>query len=171
MNDGLRHYKTIYHVHLHTHSSNQRLLTAWDESLVWKWRCRAPGRVGFCREKLVLHPLWCCYVECVIHHERDVHEEQQYICVARTSNNKRDCDAWSLLLRAATVWSFAHMPLGFPIATLEKKIFTNMISKFFTVIFPYTIIIPYHFLHGHRLFHLDKPDPDPVDTETIFNPI
>jgi len=32
------------------------------------------------------------------------------ICVARTSNNKRD--AWSLLLLAATVWSFAHMPLG-----------------------------------------------------------
>jgi len=39
-----------------------------------------------------------------------------YIYVARTSNNKRDCGAWSPLLLAATVWSFAHMPLGFPIA-------------------------------------------------------
>jgi len=58
------------------------------------------------------------------------------IYVARASNSKRDCDmvalpiltceqltvttsarkerlrAWSLLLLAATVWSFAHMPLG-----------------------------------------------------------
>jgi len=32
--------------------------------------------------------------------------------VARASSNKRDCDAWSLLLLAATVRSFAHMPLG-----------------------------------------------------------
>ena len=30
----------------------------------------------------------------------------------RASNSKRDCDAWSLLLLAATVRSFAHMPLG-----------------------------------------------------------
>ena len=34
------------------------------------------------------------------------------IDVARTCNKKRDCDAWSLLLFAATVWNFAHMPLG-----------------------------------------------------------
>jgi len=31
-----------------------------------------------------------------------------HIYVARTS----DCGAWSLLLLAATVWSFAHLPLG-----------------------------------------------------------
>jgi len=48
----------------------------------------------------------------VIHHERDVREEQKYMCVARASNSKRDCDAWSLLLLAAAVRSFAHMPLG-----------------------------------------------------------
>jgi len=60
----------------------------------------------------VLQPLrWCC-VECVIHYEWDGREEQKYICVARASNNKRDCDAWSLLLLAATVQSFAHMLLG-----------------------------------------------------------
>jgi len=36
----------------------------------------------------VLQPLlWRC-VECVIHHDRDVHEEKQYIYVARTSNNR-----------------------------------------------------------------------------------
>ena len=34
------------------------------------------------------------------------------IYVARASNSKRDCDAWSLLLLAATVWNFAHLPLG-----------------------------------------------------------
>jgi len=34
------------------------------------------------------------------------------IYVARASNSKRDCDAWSLLLLAAAVRSFAHMPLG-----------------------------------------------------------
>jgi len=27
-------------------------------------------------------------LDCVIHHERDVREEQKYICVVRTSNNR-----------------------------------------------------------------------------------
>ena len=36
----------------------------------------------------LLQPLrWCC-VDCVIHHERDVREEQKYMYVARTSNNR-----------------------------------------------------------------------------------
>jgi len=47
-----------------------------------------------------------------MHHEQDMREEQHHICVARTSFNKRDCDAWSLLLLAAAVRRFAHMPLG-----------------------------------------------------------
>jgi len=34
-----------------------------------------------------------------------------YIDVAWTSNKYSDCGVWSLLLLAATVWSFAHMPL------------------------------------------------------------
>jgi len=60
----------------------------------------------------LLQPLrWCC-VDCVIHHERNAREEQKYICVARPSNNKRDCEAWSPWLLAAAVRSFAHMPLG-----------------------------------------------------------
>ena len=46
--------------------------------------------------QIVVQPLrWCC-VDCVIHHEPDVREEQKYICAARASNNKRDCDAGSL---------------------------------------------------------------------------
>jgi len=60
----------------------------------------------------MLQPLWWCCVDCVIHHERDVCEEQKYICMARACYNKRDCDAWSLLLLGAPVGSIAHMPLG-----------------------------------------------------------
>jgi len=72
---------------------------------------RAIGVVRCKNEEMLLQPLqWCC-VDCVIHHERDVREELKYICVARLSNNKRECDAWSLLLVAAAVRSFAHMPL------------------------------------------------------------
>ena len=38
--------------------------------------------------KTLLQPLrWCC-VDCMIHHERDVREEQKYMYVARTSNNR-----------------------------------------------------------------------------------
>ena len=61
---------------------------------------------------LLLQLLQCCWVDRVIHHKQDVREEQKYICMARASNNKRDCDTWSLLFLAATVWSFAHMLLG-----------------------------------------------------------
>ena len=40
------------------------------------------------------------------------------------------------------------------------------------MIFPQKTIIPYQdFLHGNILFHLDKPDPDPIERETITNPI
>ena len=91
---------------------------------------------------VVLQPLrWCC-IDCVIHHERDVREEQKCICVVQTSNNRvipmkwswwvtanNACEPgeqlivlvnsddksalvrWSLLLLAATVRSFVHMPL------------------------------------------------------------
>jgi len=70
---------------------------------------------------LLLQPLrWCC-VDCVIHHERDVREEQKYMCVARASNSKRDCDAWSLSLLAAAVRSFAHMPLGISDRNITSK--------------------------------------------------
>jgi len=37
---------------------------------------------------MLLQPLQCCCVDCAIHHERDVREEQKYIYVARTSNNR-----------------------------------------------------------------------------------
>ena len=72
---------------------------------------RAIGVVRCKNEGLLLQPLWWRCVDCVIHHERDVREEQQYICEVRASN-KSDFGAWTLLLLAATVWSFAHVPLG-----------------------------------------------------------
>jgi len=50
-------------------------------------RERAIGAVCT-KEEMLLQPLrWCC-IDCVIHHEWDVHEEQQYIYVVRTSNNR-----------------------------------------------------------------------------------
>jgi len=92
---------------------------------------------------ILLQPLWWCCIDCMIHHERDAREEQKYMYVARTSNNRvilmewswwvtsnnacepgeqlivlansddeSDLVGWSLLLLAATVQSFAHMPLG-----------------------------------------------------------
>jgi len=40
------------------------------------------------KEGVLLQPLrWRC-VDCVIHHEPDLREQQQYIYVARTSNNR-----------------------------------------------------------------------------------
>jgi len=59
---------------------------------------------------VVLQPLrWRC-VDCVIHHEWDVREAQQYIYVNKQYQSDRG--EWSLLLLGATVWSFAHMSLG-----------------------------------------------------------
>ena len=48
------------------------------------------GKFAFQLAITLLQPLrWYC-VYCVIHHERVVCEEQKYICVARSSKNKRD---------------------------------------------------------------------------------
>ena len=90
------------------------------------------------RLMILLHSLrWCC-VDCVIHHERDVREEQPHAYMWREKaiiewSRWSDLDewpltmlvnlvnsqlclrtvvGWSLLLLAATVRSFAHMPLG-----------------------------------------------------------
>jgi len=53
---------------------------------------RAIGVVRCKKEGMLLQLLqWCC-VDCVIHHERDVREEQKYMYVARVSNSKRDCE-------------------------------------------------------------------------------
>jgi len=64
----------------------------------------------------------------MIHYERDVREEHKYIRVVRASNNKRDCDTRSLLLLAATVQSFAHMPLGISDRNTSKTQQNNAVT-------------------------------------------
>ena len=79
---------------------------------------RAIGVVRCKKEGMLLQPpRWCC-VDCVIHHERDVREEQKYICVARASNNKRDCehDLYCCLLPRCKALRTCRS--GFPIATV-----------------------------------------------------
>jgi len=63
---------------------------------------------------------WRC-VDCVVHHERDVREEQKYLCVERASNNKRDCahDLYCFLLPQCEALRTCRS--GFPIATLTTK--------------------------------------------------
>ena len=49
---------------------------------------RAIDAVRCKKEGMLLQPLqWHC-IECVIHHEQDVREKQQYICMVRTSYNR-----------------------------------------------------------------------------------
>ena len=62
----------------------------------------------------MLQPLrWCC-VKCVIHHERDVHEEQHHTYMWREQAMIEWSwhVNWTLLFLVATVRSFAHVPLG-----------------------------------------------------------
>jgi len=64
-----------------------------------------------------LQPLrWRC-VDCVIHHERDVREEQKYMYVARTSNNRviSSGDLYCCLLPRCKALRTCRS--GFPIAT------------------------------------------------------
>jgi len=80
---------------------------------------RAIGVVRCEKEGLLLQPLrWCC-VDCVIHHERDVREEQKYIYVARTSNNGviSSGDLYCCLLPRCEALRICRS--GFPIATIS----------------------------------------------------
>jgi len=49
---------------------------------------------------MLLQPLWWCCVKCVVHHERDVREEQHHTYVAQTSNNRviMACELYCCLL-------------------------------------------------------------------------
>jgi len=67
---------------------------------------------------LVLQPLrWCC-AECAVHHERNMHEEQHHIYVARTSNNRviSSGDPYCCLLPQCEALRICRS--GFPIATV-----------------------------------------------------
>ena len=80
------------------------------ERAIGVFRCKKKG--------MLLQPLrWCC-VDCVIHHKRVVHEEQKYMHVARTSNNRviSSGDPYCCLLPRCEALHTCHS--GFPIATL-----------------------------------------------------
>jgi len=80
-----------------------RVQPSYKESVIGAVRCEKEG--------MLLQPLrWHC-IDCVIHHERDVREEQQYIYVVRTSNN-RVIMVRGLYCCLLPVRSFAHMLLG-----------------------------------------------------------
>jgi len=75
-----------------------------------------------CYAFILLQPLrWCC-VDCVIHHERDVREEQKYMCVARTGNNRviSSGDLCCCLLPRCEALRTCRS--GFPIATIQGLI-------------------------------------------------
>jgi len=72
--------------------------------------------------KQLLQPLrWCC-VDCVIHHERDAREEQEYMYVARTSNNRviSPGDLYCCLLPRCE--ALRTCCLGFPITTQLTRV-------------------------------------------------
>jgi len=78
----------------------------------------AIGVVHCKMEAMLLQPLrWCC-VDCMIHHERDVREEQKYMYVARTSNNRviLSGDLYCCLLPQCEALHTCRS--GFPIATV-----------------------------------------------------
>ena len=78
---------------------------------------RAIGSVRCKKEGMLLQPLRWCWVYCVIHHWWDVREEQQYIYVARTSNNREIAahDLYCCLLPQCEALLTCRS--GFPIAT------------------------------------------------------
>ena len=80
---------------------------------------RAIGVVRCKKEWMLLQPLrWCC-VNCMIHHERDVREEQKYMYVARTNNNRviSSGDLYCCLLPRCEALRTCRS--GFPIATAK----------------------------------------------------
>jgi len=104
---------------------------------------RAIGVVCCKKEGMLLQPLrWCC-VDCMIHHERDVHEEQKYMYVART-NNKRvisSGDLYCCLLPRCETLRICRS--GFPIATVLTKVQSFMMFKHFSTCYNAHIILTY----------------------------
>ena len=68
---------------------------------------------------IMLQPLrWRC-VDCGIHHERDVREEQQYVCVARTSNKREFATHGLYCCLLPRCEALRTCRSGFPIATIS----------------------------------------------------
>jgi len=94
---------------------------------MWRSCCVKPsqkecaiGAVRCKNEGMLLQPLrWCC-VDCVIHHERDVREEQHHMYVVRTSNNRviMACELYCCLPPQCEALCTSRS--GFPIATVAR---------------------------------------------------
>ena len=79
-----------------------------------------------------MQPLrWCC-VDCMIHHEQDVREEQKYIYVARTSNKRviSSGDLYCCLLPQCDALRTCRS--GFPIKTVPKDVTSTALFFGFT---------------------------------------
>jgi len=98
-----------------------RIQPSHKERAICAVRCKKKGKL--------LQPLrWCC-VGCVIHHERNVREEQKYLFVARASNSKRDCehDLYCCLLPRCEALRTCRSE--FPIATVALlKVFADVVN-------------------------------------------
>jgi len=79
-----------------------------------------------------MQPLWWRCVDCMIHHERDVREEQKYMYVARTSNNRvmSSGDLCCYLLPRCEALRTCRS--GFPIATECRILDQNLIFYSFS---------------------------------------
>ena len=93
--------------------SDRNKMVLWpgcEGRAVWNLHTKSVRSVRF-----VVKRMGCCCnisLECAIPHEQDVREEQHpYICGANKQYQSNH-SMWTLLLLAATVRSFAHMPLG-----------------------------------------------------------
>ena len=92
----------------------------------------------------MLQPLRWRYIECVIHHERDVRVEHHEIYVARTSNNRVIAvhDLCCCLL--AQCEALRTCRSGFPIATVYRTGDMDLRKRKTTKTPPETPLFPLH---------------------------
>ena len=98
--------------------SNHNKLVLSALTSMWMWFQVQPSQKGHAicalhcnKEGMLLQPVgWCC-IESVIHHKRVVHKEQHTNICDANKQKQNDLVGWSLFLFAATVGSFAHLPL------------------------------------------------------------
>ena len=106
--DSLTYTEWIFSVNNFVATNNQ-----------WKWwyTARILCFNNSSKEIVLLQPLcWRC-VECVIHHERDVRKEQNYINVVRTSNNRVTSSGDLYCCSLPQCKALRTCRSGFPIAT------------------------------------------------------
>jgi len=114
------------------------------------------GNVNIVQWLVLLQPLrWRC-VDCVIHHERDVREEQKYMYVARTSNNRviSSGDLYCCLLPRCE--ALRKCRAGFPIATVSMPVVRLFVGSALIISFGLAFRLEVTPLIGVLLMHLFK---------------